>query len=155
MDYNLFVRIWVILLALICAFYVYQLYVKQKVLKPLCFIDTNSSLQIEYRKYGNSVLVHMIPTGFWVWFDGNEIFIYGEPTGRMCTDEGYEAVYVYDVSTQKVIGYQCAYNIDKVQEFYDQKNVPVEYIFERNFDRDFDVYDLINYLADKRIISLS
>lgn len=154
MEYNLFLRMWVIVLAMICAFAVYQFYIKNKVLKPLGFIETNSTLQIRYRRYGNSVLVHMLPTGFWVWFDGTEILIYGEPTGALCKDEGYEAVYVYDVATRKVIGYRCAHDIDTVQKFYDDKNIPVEYIFERNFKPDFDVYDLMNYLSDKRIISL-
>ena len=152
---RLTVRIWVIILAVVVAYVIYQKIVEPKILQPYCLINTNTCLRIRYRRYKNSVLVHMQPTGFWVWFDGKDVLIYGEPTGRLCMDDKYDTVYVYDVSVNKVIGYRCAKKISEVQQFYDSKKAPVEYLYQRHFKSNFDVYDLINFLADRGIINLN
>lgn len=156
MEYKLLlIRLWVITLACLVAIIVYQFIVKPYILEPSCLIDTQSCLKIQYQRVQNSVLVHMIPTGYWVWFDGKDILIYGDPTGRVCKDEDFESVYVYDVSTRKILGYMCAKPLSQVKDFYKRHNSPIEYIFKRKFGENFNIYDVINLLADKNIINIT
>lgn len=155
MKLNLLIRIWIIIIACMVALIVYEFIVKPYLLEPMCLIDTQACLKIKYQTFENSVLVHMIPTGYWIWFDGKDVLIYGDPTGRVCKDEGFESAYVYDVSTRKIIGYMCAKSIIQIQDFYKKQNSPIKYIFKRNFSANFNVYDLINLLADKNIINIT
>jgi len=150
MEYNLITRIWIIVIAILFGFSIFELLIVPY-LKSKCIIYTNSCIQIQYQQIDNSVLVHMIPTGWWVWFDGKQVLIYGEPTGRVCND-GFEAVFVYDVQQKKEIGYLCAKSLTDVQDFY--KNAPYQYIYNRTDTSNFNVYSMINFLADKRIINL-
>lgn len=150
---NFAVRMWAIVMGIFLAFVVFQLLIKPN-LSRLALINTSNALQIQYQQYQNSVLVHMIPTGFWVWFDGRYVMIYGEPTGRLCTDVGYDPVYVYDVKTRQDTGYVCADALERVKEFYNQKKIPIQYIFEKKFDPNFNVYDMINLLSDRAIITI-
>jgi hypothetical protein len=155
MEYKLLlIRLWVITIASLVSIIVYQFIIKPYILEPMCLIDTQSCLKIQYQSFENSVLVHMIPTGYWVWFDGKDILIYGE-TGRVCKDEGFQSVYAYDVSTRKIIGYMCAKSLSEVKDFYKRQNSPKEYIFKKKFKDNFDVYDVINLLADQKIISIN
>ena len=142
MEYKLLlIRLWVITLASLVAIIMYQFIIKPYLLEPMCLIDTQSCLKIEYQRFQNSVLIHMIPTGYWIWFDGKDILIYGDPTGRVCKYEGFDSVYVYDVSTRKILGYMCAKSLSEVKDFYKRQNAPLEYIFKRNFSPNFNVYD--------------
>jgi len=154
MEHKILVRIWVITVAILLAVVIYQFIIKRYVLEPLCFIGTNKCMKIEYQQYENSVLVHMIPSGYWVWFDGKDILVYGEPTGKVCKDEGYESTYVYDVSARKVIGYMCAKDLTQVKAFYERQKASKQYIFKKNVSVDFNVYDLINLLANEKIINI-
>lgn len=145
-------RIWTIVISILCALIFYQLIVKTYFLEKLCFIDTNSCARIKYQTYQNSVLVNIQPTGYWIWFDGKNILIYGEPIGNICKDFGYEPAYMYDVKNRKVIGYRCATSLNIVKKFYN--NVPFNYIFNKN-TKNMDVYDVINFLAEKNIININ
>lgn len=155
MEHNILIRIWLIINSLLLAFIIYHLVVKPYILTPLSFINTSTALQIQYQQYGNSVLVHILPTGYWIWFDGKDIIVYGEPSGRVCKDQGYDSVYVYDVIKKKVSGYMCAKDLEEVKKLYNDKNSKIQYIFKRKFKSDFDVYDVINLLSDRRIINIS
>lgn len=149
---NLTVRLWIIVIAIFLAFVIHQF-----IIRPWLYqnglLNTSEALQIRYQKYDNSVLVHMLPTGFWIWFDGRDILVYGEPTGRICNDD-YDPAYMYDVQNRKSKGYVCADTLEKVKSFYNNKNIPYQYIFKRKFNPNFNVYDVINLLGDNNIIKI-
>lgn len=94
----------------------------------------------------------MMPTGYWVWFDGRDIYLYGEPTGRVCPDEGFESVYVYDTLTRKPLGYKCVLSLDKVKKLYEEKKAPDQYIFIRDPPKSMNMYDALNALYERDII---
>ena len=153
MKNELIIRVWIIILGIFIGFSIFQLYVL-KFLESKCIIKTNSCIQIKYQKYENSVLVHMQPSGYWIWFDGANIFIYGEPTGRTCDDEGFEPAYVYNIE-KKTTSYMCAKSLEKDKNYYTTNKAPEDYIFLRKDTTNFGVYDMINYLSDKRIININ
>ena len=153
MKYNLIIRITVIILGILVGFSIFQLIIVP-LLQSKCIIKTNSCVKIQYQKYENSVLVHMIPTGYWIFFDGNDVFIYGEPAGKVCDDE-HEPVYVYDVENMKDTGYVCGTKLAEIKDFYDKNKSLKKYVYLRRDTSDFGVYDVINYLADNRIINIT
>lgn len=145
----LITRLWVILIALLLGFILF-IYIFKPTLKNLCLLDSQNCIQIEYKQYLNSVLIHLLKQGIWLWYDGRDILVYGLPAGRQCTDKGYESAYV--IQKDKVIGWTCAKSLDIIKEFYE--NETTQYIFISNPSPKFNVYDVINYLSDKRIINL-
>lgn len=152
MAFNLAVRIWTIVIAVLIAFSIAILVIKPFVLEPLCIIDTDKCLQIEYWQYNTTVLAHIQPTGYWVWFNGENMLIYGQPTGRLCSDLGYAPAYLYDIRLQKVLGYVCVIDLEQVQSFYKEKNVKAQYIFKKNPSPNFDAYDLLTLFIKDKII---
>ena len=152
MAFNLGVRVWIIVIAALLAFSLVILVLKPFVLEPLGLIGSDNCLQIEYWQYNTTVLAHMQPTGYWVWFNGEDMFVYGQPTGRLCSDKGYEPAYLYDIRLQKVLGYVCVVELDQVQEYYKSKNVKSQFIFKKDPSPTFDVYDLLTLFVDKRVI---
>lgn len=150
---NHLIRIWVVIIAVIFGFSLY-VFIFRPILKRLCILDTNKCLWVEYQQYQNSVLAHTQPYGIWIWYDGQNVLVYGLPTGRQCEDAGFESAYVIDITTNKLVGWSCARSMDEVQRFYNEKKCPIQYFFKRELPSNFDVYDFINLLSDERIISL-
>lgn len=147
----IYTRLLVITVAILSAYIFYVFIAKPYFLVKSCLLDTNSCLRIKYLRYNDSVLVNIQPTGYWVWFDGKNLFIYGEPTGRIC-DTTSEPVYVYNTQTRKVAGYACVKTLKEVQTFY--AKAKEEFIYVPNPGTNFSVYDLINILSEREIITL-
>lgn len=148
---NYYIRIWVVFIAVVLGFVLY-VFAVQPLLTRMCILDTQRALNISYQQYQNSVLVHTLPLGLWVWFDGRDVFVYGLPTGRLCENEEFEPAYMIDASKNEVLGWTCARNIKEVVKFYE--GIPKQYLFKYKPSVHFNVYDLINLLADERIITL-
>ena len=153
MNYNFVLRMWMIVFGAFTGFIIYVLF-----LRPLfyqaCILNSSSALRIQYQSWQNSVLVHMQPTGYWIWFDGVDILIYGEPTGYKCKDKDFESVYVIDTTTGQPVGYRCAKSLVQVQQFYKDKKRPLQYIYKRTVEKNFGVMDVINLMSDRKIISI-
>lgn len=147
----IYTRLLVIIVAILSAYIFYVFIVKPFFLVKTCLIDTDMCLRLEYFRYKDTVLLHAQPTGYWVWFDGKNIMIYGEPTGRVC-DTTSEPVYMYDTKANKISGYACVKTLTEVQKFY--KNIKPEFIYVHDPDINYNVYDLINMLVKRKIISL-
>ena len=149
--YNLSVRLWVIILAILTSFCIFQILLVPK-LESLCILKTNSCIQIEYKQFKNSVLFHMLPTGYWAWFDGKFLFIYQQATGNTCPGSSH-AAYAYNVKKRKRVGYLCAKPLDDVKDFY--KDQKMKYIYLRQEKgKQTSVYDVINIMSDRNIIKI-
>lgn len=152
-EYSFVKRLWVVITAIVFAWVLFIFLVKPKILEPMCLINTNNCIQIEYQKYKNSVLIHLLPLGNWIWFDGKNIIVYGEPTGKVCNDPNYESAYVINTDLQKIEGYICSLKISKVINFYNDKKSKKEYIYKRSKkNKTYNVYDVMNILINKKII---
>jgi hypothetical protein len=124
-------------------------------LKKTCLIDTDGCVKIRYQKKDNSVLVHVAPSGKVVWFDGKEILLYNEPTGRIC-DTG-DPAYVWTTPSEKEThtvpqGYMCAKSLKDVEKFYD--GVEPQFAFMRSGGPPLGIFDILNHLSDLNVIDL-
>lgn len=115
-----------------------------------CLIRPWECIRIEYTHKDNTVLVYEKDSGNYVWFDGRDILLYGEPTGRVC-DDPYESVYVWDLVQNKAKGYACAKPIDEVKDIYEQ--YPTQYI-SLKYPGTLSITDLVNALISRGIIQL-
>jgi hypothetical protein len=103
-----------------------------------------------YKKKDNTVLMHVIPGGKTVWFDGRDVLLYGEPTGRVCEGSS-EPAYVFDLKTDTPKGYLCAKPLSEVKLLY--SNVPDQYIYTRHYSS-IGMTNLIDIMVSKGVISL-
>ena len=155
MSYNFFLRTFVILLAIATAYVIYRGIIDPHILNPLCLTDSNNCVQLSYYKYNNSILVNMQPTGFWVWYNGNKAFLYGQNTGNVCNDPNFETAYVIDKSGV-TNGYECINKLDLVKNYYSSRGEQqFVYIRTETNVNNFNVYDVLNYFNDKNIIKIN
>jgi len=145
-------RTLIIVLA-VCLGYIFLVFVAKPVLQKYNVLNTNKALQINYQNYENSVLAHVPKTGNWFWFNGVEVFIYGEPSGRICQN-GDVPVYVFNVVSKNIEGWRCVEPIENVQKFYNDKNVKEQVLFV-NSSKNYDTYDLLNEFITRQIITIN
>lgn len=155
MPYNFGIRLWVIIVAVFAALACVSFMVKPWVLEPLCLINSNECMEIEYWTLENSVIAHMQPTGYWIWYNGENVYVFGEQTGQLCEDPNYEPAYVIDVVKNEILGYECVMPIEDILKYYTSQGSETKYLFKRITQDQwstFNVYDLINTLIDNNII---
>jgi hypothetical protein len=154
---DIFIKIFIIIIAISSAYVFYNYIVEPNVLYPLCLVNSKSCVKIEYYKINNAVLVNMLPTGYWMLYDGfRYVYTYGHNSGNSCVNnKDFEAAYVTDVKKnfKKIDGYKCIENLPTMLEYF-QKNSDKNYLYYRSPDiNNFDIYALINYLNMKKIIN--
>jgi hypothetical protein len=148
-------RILTITLAVIAAFYITSNFIKPKVLDNMCLTDTFNCASIKYlmNKEG-SVLVHMVPTGYW-WFYSKgtgRVYIYGEPVGATCPGQNVETSYVLNISENIVTGYECVKTLDEIKK--DFEGVKEGYIYHKVGEKErFNVVDCVNLFIKNGIIN--
>ena len=157
MSYNFAIRIWVIVVALFTALVFVVFILKPLVFEPMCLLNSNSCLEIEYWTLQNSVIAHAIPTGYWIWFNGSNVYVFGEPTGQICPPENqkFEPAYVVDLQKNEILGYECVMHIEDILTYYQEQGSEKRYVFEHIPKEEWDtfnIYDMINVLVDHNVI---
>lgn len=155
MTYSFPVRLGIIIIALFTALACVIFILKPWVYEPLCLVDSNNCLEIEYWTLHNSVIAHAVPTGYWIWYNGRYVYIFGEQTGRTCPNTDFQPVYVIDASENKILGYQCIQHFDGIFDYYKNYGEGKKSTFKRlsKFkQKTFNVFDMVNVLIDKDII---
>ncbi len=154
MGYNIALRLWVLVIAITSAILFTVSVLRPYFLEPLALVDTNSTVQIVYQQIKNSVLVNMLPTEYWFWFNGRNIYVFGIPTGILCDIEKdkHAAAFVIDISQNNVTGYECISKLEDLQKYY--SHVPKQYIFTRPKKKNFNIYDAVSLLANRNIITI-
>jgi hypothetical protein len=150
-------RVWTILLGILFGVVFYQLRFKPHTLDRLC-ITTHDFVQIAYKSYNNSVIIHMQPYGYSIFFDGEMAFVYGLPTSQKCEESkknNYVVAYVIDVKFTNIYGFLCVAPIEQVEEFYDNMKCPLQYLFIPKPSWDFDVWSVLKYLDSQNIININ
>lgn len=116
-----------------------------------CLLSNGSCVKIKYKKKNdNTALIHILPEGKTVWFNGRDVLLYGEPTGQVCESPS-EPVYVFDLKTDTPKGYVCVKALEKISKLY--KDVPEQYIFTR-YNTSIGMANLIDILVANDIISI-
>ena len=69
-------RIYVIFIAVLLGYIIVKLYVKPQVLDKYCWTGTASCMKIDYWAKENSALINVSPSGYWIWFNGENVYIY-------------------------------------------------------------------------------
>lgn len=153
---HIYIRFGIIIIAILTGFCMYSYILRPLMLEPMCLINTNSCLRLGYYKYNNSALMNMGNNGIWLWFNGSDIYIYGQNVGQLCEDPSkYQTAYKIEGSTGIKKGYECVMTLENVLSFYKKKNVPLQYVVKKidNFNT-FNVYDVMNIMQNEKIIVL-
>jgi hypothetical protein len=143
------------IMAIISAYVFYCYIFEPYVLQPLCFVDSNACVRFGYYSYNNSALVDMRGSGVWLWYNGDNAYIYGQPVGQLCKDPTrYQAAYVINTHTGRKEGYQCVISLDEVKKFYTEKGIQMRYLLKSIGTENFDVYSALNLLDQEGVITL-
>jgi len=148
--------LWIIFLSICSAFIFYQYIIKKKILQPLCLLDSNTCLRVEYYNFHNSALFQVKNSGLWIWFNGDRAFVYGQPVGQICEQpDKFTAAYALNTKTGAKEGYVCVDNLEKVLQFYKDKGVSPKYFFKKPSNYGSDIFDILNMFNEEGIINLS
>lgn len=123
--------------------------VSPKILKPNCFLDTNSCSSIKYRRKDNTALIQIIPDNIYMWYNGKYLFIYGSP--ESCPDINTEPVFMLQ-KDGVLLGYGCINKLEDVKKLYSKEED--QYIFY-HLDKDKQnrtAIDILNKLIEEGII---
>ena len=169
---SLLVKYMTVVIAIAIAYILYTTVIEM-FLSDQCLIDTNTCLQLRYYNFENSVLVQMLPAGYWIYFNGKYGYIYETLTSSYVCDEGYEPVYRMDPTTGLPHELECVESLQNIIEFYRKKNIKPKTLFKRmpmdqmgsksnstlkNYQQPkvlkANAYDVLNLLQEKNIINL-
>jgi len=154
---TIFLRLFIAFIAILSSYLFYYNVVDPYILDPWCLTNTTKCVQIEYYQIDNALLIHMIPTNYWLFFDGNTfVYTYGNFESRTCADPTFDSVYVTDIKskTKTIKGYVCIDNLQKtIDRFSSQSKLKYMYYRDPN-PNIIDVYDVINHFYNKKIINL-
>ena len=148
------IRVYVVTLAIMFAYALYETVLKRVLYRKLGVLQTHRCLKIRYQRYKNSVLIETEPYGYHIFFDGEEAFVYGLPTGASCKNP-YVPAYAVDLKTNQVLGFVCAQPIEDVKKFYSKIEAPMQTLFIREPAWDFDAWSVLNYMSALNIINIS
>jgi hypothetical protein len=116
-----------------------------------CLFSSGSCVKIKYQtKNNNTALIHILPEGKTVWFNGRDVLLYGEPIGQVC-EGSFEPVYVFDLKTDTPKGYVCAKALEKIKKLYE--DAPEQYLYIRS-NASIGMANLIDILVSNNIISI-
>jgi len=147
---SLIFKLILIILGLMSAFILYKSWILPSVLIPNCLVNSNNCLEIKYFKKQNSALVFVNPTGYTIWCNAGECFLYGINTGYVCKDPKYEAAFKIEKNRKSLENYTCILSVREVLKQY--ADISPMYLYKRVIFSKFDVYKLLDILVDNKII---
>ena len=139
-----------IIITIICMSYISYRFIHSSILEPLCITNTNSSIQLKYYLKNNTVLVNVLPSGIWAWFDGNDTYVYGQTMTDNC-DSNFTAAYKLPKTAEIGIQYKCVEKLDNLIKEYSTINP--RYLFIRNRSEKFGIVEAMNAIATTGVIS--
>lgn len=141
------------MLAVICGYYFTTKIIQPMAFDSLCWTNTNNCLQIKYQKFQNSALIHVINSGFWLWFSGRYLIMYQTAPDLSCEDN-YEPAIIYDFMTYSLTKY-CVGSLDSIKYFYDNneegKIVNNLFLNVPNANN-YDAYMIMQIFFDKNLL---
>jgi hypothetical protein len=150
------IKVCILVLAFMIAYLLRVYWINPKILEPMCFLNTNQCVQIDYyqKPNENSLLAYVSPSSFRVWFNGIHFYVYVQSasTGQQCTTPGYDPAYIVDTKRQAVQNYQCIRSLDDVMQYY--ADTPKQSAYIRTASpNDFSAYDVIQYFLKRRLVA--
>jgi hypothetical protein len=145
-------RFATIIVAICTAYVLYYNFFKPHIFVPRGIANTNRAVQIEYYTEGNTALINILPSGVWAWYNGSDVFVYGQPMSDTCGKE-YQASYKIDPNPEiPKVYYSCTTKLVDLLKQYRQ-GTP-HYMFRTPDDPSmFGVQDVMNLLLDRGVIT--
>lgn len=147
---DIIVVVFLIITGILVGYLCYKYIIKPFILEPNCLIDTETCVKMSYWNYGNSVLFHMEPSGYWCWFNGEDVYVYdsiqntetcsqsltdcedGENCRKITFTPAYKLTKVpFVYSSQDTSENVCIESIEELKEYYESLNVKKKFLHER------------------------
>lgn len=152
-------RVVIVALAIYLAYLLVVKVIQPKFLDKNCITNTNDCFYMDIWKYENSFVAEIYPTSLFIWFNGQNLYIYGIAPGVCQDKDNYEPVFSFAVDTSK--GYPvftsnpnlCIEKLDQILNYY-QNNLKAEKkrIYLQADSPTNNVFDILNLLYNKKII---
>jgi hypothetical protein len=120
--------------------------------KRTCLLNTKECVSFTYQLKDNSALIFSEPYGYWMFFNGKYLVVYGESIGGECPDNSTSA-YAIDITSDKpkILGYVCVESVREVQKLFADREKLYMYIRPDNPD-EYGVVNAINEFITRGII---
>jgi len=159
----IFTRTLFLILALTLAYLFVTKIIKPKVLYPNCLTDTNACAYLNIYKYKNSFLAQVFPSEIWIWFNGHQLYVYGQ-TPIFCTNKNdYEPANVIQITgtnldiKYQMMKYECITKLRGVMDYYiSSLNVEPSVVYLRSdkAGNNMNVFDIFTQLVNSKIVSV-
>lgn len=155
----LITRIIIVVIALVLAYLLVSKVIQPKFLDKNCITNTNNCFYLDIWKYKNSFVAEIYPTSLYIWFNGQNLYIYGIAPGVCQDKENYEPVFSFTVDTSK--GYPvytanpniCVEKLTNILDYYKNNlNSDKKRIYLQAESPTNNVFDILNLLYNKKII---
>lgn len=151
-------NIIILLLSLMTGYVLYYLLIRPKVLEPLCLVNSEDCARLGYRTFGNSILINVSLTDYWIWYNGDKIFVYNPPISDLVckTEMNYEPAYVVDQVTGLPSNYECITRVIDVLKYYDKNGAKEQTIYTKGLNLNkISVLDIILKFQEMGVIQLN
>ena len=147
---QILIRILVIFLAILTMYVFYIYLFKPYFLESVCFLDTKRAVKLIYWKYKKSILINMLPTNFWIWYNNDKIYVYGSSRGYLCDDaDNYVPAWTIDIEKRTISSLQCITKLEKIQKYYKDNNIEGQYYFYRpKKNQNMDVWEVLKVIQE-------
>ena len=147
---NIIVIFAIIISGILLGYLLYKYGVRTFILETACILDTNTCVKIAYWNYGDSVLFHMEPSGYWAWYNGTDLYLYDSISnsescsqslseceeGQNCRNVTFSPAYKipkvpFVYSTESTYENVCIENVDQLIDYYESLNVKKQILHDR------------------------
>jgi hypothetical protein len=147
-------KVVVLMVGVMTAYVIRQYWINPKVLTPVCLIDSDRCVRLEYFRRKNTALVYVFPSNWVLWFNGEKFYVYQVGnTGRTCTDPNFQPAFEIRPRNRKVDEYTCIRNLKSVQEYYPEASKEYAY-FSVPDPNAYSAFDVAQFLIERQIIRL-
>lgn len=153
------IRFAILIIAIWIAYLFVQSFIKPTILYDMCLVDTNNCTELELYQYENTFIAHEKVSQIWFWYNGDNLYIYGQNIETNC-DDNYSPVNVFSLSIKgNTIDFlpfpnECVDNIDNILEYYKEKyhvTKKIYYTRKKKSNLVNNIFDIIQQMYNNKI----
>jgi len=159
-----FLRLIFVFCALYLGYNIVNSIIVPKVLEPICLSNTENCVALDIYQYQNTFLAKENISQLWFWYNGTNLYIYGQVT-MTCKDPDYYTpvnVFTLEIKGNDInftpFANQCITKLQTVINYYEiTLKIEKKTIYLNKYDNESyttNIYDIIKSMKDNNILSL-
>jgi hypothetical protein len=154
MFIKIIINIFIIIFAIFMGYIFYKI-IETNILIPSCIIKTESCQKIVYYSYGNSALINIPSSGYWIWYNDGMVYTYGQKNTLDCPPN-FESVYVTDITNNSptLSGFQCNETFNNILDIFKSKGSEKYFYIQKDPKKILDLFQILEIFKNRNIINV-